>query len=237
MDTAICYSSGSHICFKVNAIRYKHRMLLLGPPGSGKGTVGELLAKEIGLPKLSTGDILRDEIAKKTEFGRMVEAAVSRGEMAPDEIIVEKTVGVLKDAKYSKGVLLDGFPRTVNQAEILEKMKISPELAIYLDAPDEELVKRLSARMICPKCHSVYNKNTNPPKKEGVCDNEGQALIQRADDSPEVIKRRLEVYHSQTRDLVGFFKDRGILLNVDAVGPPEVILRRIIKVLPRKAGR
>lgn len=208
------------------------RLCLIGGPGSGKGTVGPLLGKEMGILRLSTGDLIRDEVNKNSVFGKHAKLAMESGALISDKMVVELVVKVLKSHAFSKGVIFDGFPRSSAQAFFLEKKKIQPSLVVFLCAPDNVLVERLSSRRVCPSCHAVYNLKTNPPKVRGYCDADRFKLIQRSDDAPDVIRKRLKYNQIHVKGLVDFYKDRGVLVKVDATGNPRIILKRILKVLP-----
>ncbi len=207
--------------------------IFLGPPGAGKGTQAEIIAKKHGLVKISTGDILREAVKNGTELGKLADGYMKAGELVPDEIML----GLIEEQleKIDKGFILDGFPRTVKQAEgldeLLKKKNMPLKAVILLDVPDEEIVKRLSARRVCPNCGAVYNMIYNPPKNDEICDVCGTKLVQRKDDNPETIKRRLAVYHEQTAPLIDYYKEKGLLVRIDGTGEPEKITRAIEEVI------
>ena len=201
------------------------KIILLGPPGTGKGTQAELIAKEYGIPHISTGDMFREAIAKGTELGRMAKELTDQGKFVPDEI----TIGLVKErlAKPDcrKGFILDGFPRTIPQAEALDRItKI--DSTILLESSDEIIIKRLSSRRQCRKCNAIYGLEKRP-KKEGVCDKCRGQLYQRDDDREEVIKKRLEVYNKQTAPLIGYYKKKGILEKSDGQQEIKMIFEDI----------
>jgi len=192
-------------------------LVFLGPPGAGKGTQAKLLSQRMGFLHLSTGDLLREAVKNQTPLGRKAKEYMDRGELVPDELIVQLIEETLpKDGN----VILDGFPRTVNQALALEEMlKVKGEKiskVLFFDVPDEVIVDRLSGRRVCSKCGAVYHVKYNPPKVEGVCDLCGGSLVQRDDDKEEVVRKRLEVYRKQTQPLVEFYQERGIIYKLDA---------------------
>jgi adenylate kinase len=192
-------------------------LIFLGPPGAGKGTQAKLLSQRMGFLHLSTGDLLREAVKNQTPLGKKAKEYMDRGELVPDELIVQ----LIEETMPKDGnVILDGFPRTVNQALALEEMlrvkgeKISKVL--FFDVPDEVIIDRLSGRRVCSKCGAVYHVKYNPPKVEGVCDLCGGTLMQRDDDKEEVVRKRLEVYRKQTQPLVEFYQERGIIYKLDA---------------------
>jgi adenylate kinase len=192
-------------------------LVFLGPPGAGKGTQAKLLSQRMGFLHLSTGDLLREAVKNQTPLGRKAKEYMDRGELVPDELIVQLIEETLpKDGN----VILDGFPRTVNQALALEEMlKVKGEKiskVLFFDVPDEVIIDRLSGRRVCSKCGAVYHVKYNPPKVEGVCDLCGGTLVQRNDDKEEVVRKRLEVYRKQTQPLVEFYQERGIIYKLDA---------------------
>jgi adenylate kinase len=192
-------------------------LVFLGPPGAGKGTQAKLLSQRMGFLHLSTGDLLREAVKNQTPLGRKAKEYMDRGELVPDELIVQLIEETLpKDGN----VILDGFPRTVNQALALEEMlKVKGEKiskVLFFDVPDEVIVDRLSGRRVCSKCGAVYHVKYNPPKVEGVCDLCGGTLVQRDDDKEEVVRKRLEVYRKQTQPLIEFYQERGIIYKLDA---------------------
>lgn len=205
------------------------RVIFLGPPGAGKGTQADILARHTGATKVATGDILREAVARRTELGKIAEGYMKRGELVPDDImlgIVEETLKELPD-----GFILDGFPRTLPQAQgldqVLEKLGVHLDAVVSLVVPDEEIVRRLSARRVCPKCQATYNLLTQPPKEDEICDQCGTPLVRRPDDEPQTIRRRLEVYRAQTEPLIGYYRGKGLLVEVDGVGPTDEVARRI----------
>ena len=192
-------------------------LVFLGPPGAGKGTQAKLLSQRMGFLHLSTGDLLREAVKNQTPLGKKAKEYMDRGELVPDELIVQ----LIEETMPKDGnVILDGFPRTVNQALALEEMlkgkgeKISKVL--FFDVPDEVIIDRLSGRRVCSKCGAVYHVKYNPPKIEGLCDLCGGSLVQRDDDREEVVKKRLEVYRKQTQPLIEFYQERGIIYKLDA---------------------
>jgi adenylate kinase len=195
-------------------------LILLGPPGAGKGTQAEKLVDELELPYFATGDILRAAAREGSELGQQVKAIMDRGELVPDDVIFSVIARRLDEAR--DGFLLDGFPRTIPQAQALDRRldelgrKITAVLLI--DAADEEVVKRISGRRVCPDGH-VYHVDFDPPEQEGVCDRDGKPLEQRDDDKPEKVRRRLEVYHEQTAPLIDYYEQRGLLHRFDGARP------------------
>ena len=203
------------------------RITLLGPPGAGKGTQAKLLAAKNGLMHLSTGDILRDEVARDTELGRLAKGYMNRGDLVPDTLIIDMIKGRLDE---DGGFILDGFPRTVTQAEALEKI-ISIDVAINIALSREEVIRRLSSRRVCRDCGKIYNLLYNAPKHEGVCDACGGELFQRDDDRREVIENRYDVYIEATAPLINFYKERSLLKNVDGSQPTELVSDQILVAL------
>ena len=199
-------------------------LILLGPPGAGKGTQAERLIDDFDVPYYATGDILRAAVKDETELGKKAKKFMDRGDLVPDDLICEVIMERLDSPEAADGFILDGFPRTLGQAEVLQKGldRLGRRLtaALLLDASDEEVIRRLSGRRICVKNGHLYHIEFDPPKREGVCDQDGSRLIQRDDDKPETIQRRLEVYHKETSPLVGHFEDQGILRRFDAARPP-----------------
>ena len=210
-------------------------LIFLGPPGSGKGTQAELFERQFGLKKISTGDLLRDAIRRGTELGKLAKEYINRGELVPDDVVVALVEEVL--GKTSDGYILDGFPRTIEQAKsldrILEKLGKKLDAAVLFAVPDDEIIRRLSARRICPKCHAVYNLVTKPPKEDEICDVCGTPLEMRDDDKPETVRRRIEVYRKDTEPLVDFYRKKGLLVEVKAVGNPEEVFEFITNALKR----
>jgi len=203
-------------------------VILLGPPGVGKGTQGVLLCEQHGYRHLATGDLLRAARREGTELGRKAQAYMDRGELVPDRIIIGMVEEVLAGLDEGTGVVLDGFPRTVPQAEALgealDRLGRSVDRVLLLQAPDEVLVKRVAGRRSCPGCGSVYNVHFNPPAREGVCDRCREPLTHRADDTPETVQNRLDVYRRQTEPLVSFYRDAGVEVRaVDGDQAVEVV--------------
>jgi len=196
------------------------RLVLLGAPGSGKGTQAEKLSELLGIPTISTGAIIRAEIKEGTELGKKASSYIEDGALVPDEVMIDIIKSRLAKDDCQKGYILDGFPRTIPQAEALEKMGIAIDKALDLVVADEKIVTRLSGRRECKLCHTPYHLSFNPPTKEGTCDKCGGELVMRADDDPEIVVKRLEVYHTQTEPLEKFYEERGIL--VRAYGHDEL---------------
>jgi adenylate kinase len=205
----------------------QRNLVLLGPPGAGKGTQAQRLRDDFELPYYSTGDILREAIASESELGKQVKEIVDSGELVPDDLIGAVVEEKLNSGEADDGFLLDGFPRTIGQAEMLERAleKHGRRLtaALLIDAPDEEVVRRLSGRRTCVKGGHVYHVEFDPPKREGVCDQDGSRLVQRDDDKPETVEKRLEVYHEQTEPLIQWYSERGLLRRFEGTRTPEEV--------------
>jgi adenylate kinase len=190
------------------------KLVFFGAPGAGKGTLAKKLKDLYQIPQISTGDLFRENIKNQTELGKKVSSILSSGGLVPDEVTIEMVKERIKNPDCAKGYILDGFPRTMVQAESWEK--IAPiDKAIYFDITDEEVKSRLGGRRTCPSCQAIYHLEYNPPKKEGICDKDGEKLIIRADDQIEAIENRLKVYHEQTEPLMGFYKKIGKMESVD----------------------
>ncbi len=204
--------------------------IFIGPPGSGKGTQAKKISEFLNYSFISTGDILREEVKKKTKLGNMAKKYMEKGKLVPDDLMLKI---IKKNLKKKKGVILDGFPRTINQAkgldEILKNKSLKIDNVFYLKVKDEEIIKRLSSRRICPKCQSIYNLITKKPKNDEVCDICNVKLIQRDDDKEEVIIKRLKVYNEETKELLNYYKDK--ILEIDGEGNPEDVFERIKKHL------
>jgi adenylate kinase len=207
-------------------------VILFGPPGSGKGTQGKMIAEEIGIPHIATGDIMRQAISDGTELGLKVKEFVGKGLLVPDEIVIQIIEERLKKDDTKNGFILDGFPRTIPQAvaldELFQKINIQNYKIIWLDVPDEEIVKRISGRRTCKNCQAVYNIYFNPPKVDGICDVCGGELFIREDDKEEKVKKRLEVFREQTLPLIDYYqKVRKKIIKVSGVGSVDEIKERI----------
>ncbi|MFH1610041.1 MAG: adenylate kinase [Candidatus Bipolaricaulota bacterium] len=202
-------------------------VVLLGPPGAGKGTIAARLAQDLNLLHLSTGEVLRDEAARGTDLGRMARGFMERGELVPDDVILAM---VRERADGRQGVLLDGFPRTLAQAEGLEEF-LPVHVAVYLALGRDEVVRRLGSRRVCGACGAVYNLVTRPPRTPGRCDRCDGELLQRPDDAPAVVARRYEVYERDSAPLVEHYARRGSLITVDAARAPEIVASDVAKVL------
>ncbi len=206
-------------------------IILMGPPGAGKGTQAKILVEEYGLKHISTGDILREAVKKGTPLGMKAKEYMDRGELVPDDVMV----GLIREVLPKDNFILDGFPRTLPQAEALERMLkeegIKIDAVIFFDVDDNVIVERLSGRRSCPSCGAVYHMKYNPPSNDEICDRCGTKLVQRNDDREEVVRRRLEVYRKQTEPLINYYKEKGILRIVDGTKSVEEVRREISSVL------
>ena len=213
-------------------------LVLLGPPGAGKGTQADRLRKDFDLPYYSTGIILRDAVERETELGRKAKEYMDAGELVPDELMNGVIAERLESGEADDGFLLDGFPRTIGQAEMLDetltRLGRSLSGALLIEAPDDEVVRRLSGRRTCAKGQHVYHLEFDPPKHEGVCDQDGSRLIQRDDDKPETVRKRLSVYHDQTEPLIEWYEDKGLLRRFDGRRSPDEVHDRIRATLATK---
>ncbi len=202
------------------------RIVLLGPPGSGKGTQGERLAAHLGVPRISTGDILRRHVAEGTELGKEAKGYMDSGKLVPDDLVIEMTKRRLTEPDAKKGFILDGFPRTIAQAEALADITpLDAVVDLYLEP--EELIKRNSGRRVCPKCEAVYHLLSNPPRQAGICDRCGSALVTRPDDRADVVRTRIETYEKQTAPLIQYYRDHGLLREVYASGLIDEVAHRV----------
>ena len=194
-------------------------IIMLGAPGTGKGTIAGILTKELQIPQVSTGDIFRKHIGEQTELGKLAEKYISQGKLVPDDVTIGLVENRLEENDVKEGIILDGFPRTVKQAEeldkILENKGKKVDLVINLTTPEEEIIERIVNRRICsnPECKTVYNLILNPPKQEGICDKCGSRLIQRKDDNPETVKQRFNSYIEETSPLVDYYSKKGNLFS------------------------
>ena len=213
------------------------RLVLVGPPGAGKGTQAQFLSSHLSIPKISTGDIFRDNVSHGTALGRRAQAYMERGDLVPDQVTIAMVTDRLADDDTGAGFLLDGFPRNVPQAETLKKMLSAwdtrLDVVLELVVDDDEVVRRLSGRSTCRRCGHVWHVLFDPPSRSERCDDCGGALFQRDDDREETIRHRLDVYQQQTQPLIAFYADEGILLGVDATGPVEEITDRALSAMRR----
>jgi adenylate kinase len=212
-------------------------LILLGPPGAGKGTQAKLLSVDLGVPHISTGDMFRDHKARGTDIGRQVQAIMDAGGLVTDDITNAMVKDRLSRPDVAPGFILDGYPRTVGQAEFLDELLRSLgrtiDRAISYEVAEEMVVERISGRRSCPKCGAVYHVSANPPARAGFCDRDDTALVQRDDDKPENVRLRLEEYGTKTEPLRRYYRDRALLTEVEGVGTPDGILAATKKALGR----
>ena len=211
------------------------RLVLVGPPGAGKGTQAQYIAAQFAIPKISTGDIFRANVSEGTELGVTAKKYMDAGDLVPDEVTSAMVRERLKEDDASDGFLLDGFPRTVPQAEtldeILGELRQPLDVVLELVVDDEEVIRRLSGRRTCRSCGHIWHVDFDPPKREGTCDHCGGQLFQRDDDKPDTVRHRLEVYAEQTSPLVGYYAEKGVLVGIDATGPVDNVTERAIAAL------
>ena len=211
------------------------KLILLGAPGAGKGTQAEILCKKFGVPSISTGNILRAAIKDGTPTGVQAKSYIDAGQLVPDEVII----GILNERiacdDCAKGFILDGVPRTIAQAEAMEQSGIEIDAAVALEISEDEILRRMKGRRVCEACGSSFNMEAIPPRVEGICDNCGGKLIQRKDDTPETVHKRLEVYHKETKPLVGYYAERGLLKIVETTDNKEVTFHKIMELLGMEA--
>lgn len=216
------------------------RVVFLGAPGVGKGTQADRIAAQYGVLKISTGDLLREAVRNQTELGRQAKRYMDAGQLVPDSVVIGLVRDKLADASCAKGFILDGFPRTVPQAEELDKVLASQGVAldrvVNFEVPREEIVKRLSGRRSCPKCQAVYHDDFSPPRRHGLCDRCGEAVVQRSDDRPETIEARLRVYEEQTEPLIDYYKTQGLLSHLDGAGAVDAVNQRLNALVASFAG-
>jgi len=220
-------------------------IILLGAPGAGKGTQAKLISKTFGIPQISTGDILRDHVARGTPLGVTAKAIMAKGELVPDQLVLDMVTGRLREADCCRGFILDGFPRTVPQAEWLDKFlgqeregksaanqaACAPPVVIQLQVDYGKLFERIAGRRSCPTCGRIYNVYLQPPKVEGICDVDGATLVCRPDDREDVVKERLKAYERQTLPLVEYYSSRGRLVAVDGDQPVEEVMRQAFSAI------
>ena len=211
------------------------KIIMLGAPGAGKGTQAKMIADKYGVPHISTGDIFRANIKNGTELGMEAKKYMDPGLLVPDELTVRILLDRVAQDDCKNGYVLDGFPRTIPQAEVLDseltKLGDHIDYAINVDVPDENIVKRMSGRRACLTCGATYHIEHVPPKKEGICDVCGSELVLRDDDKPETVKNRLNVYHEQTQPLIDFYTEKGVLKTVDGTVPMEEVFAAITAIL------
>jgi adenylate kinase len=216
------------------------RLVLVGPPGAGKGTQAQFISAHLGVPKISTGDIFRANVSQGTDLGQEARKFMDAGDLVPDEITIGMVRDRLAEDDANQGFLLDGFPRNVPQArtldEILKDVGNPLDVVLELVVDDDEVVRRLSGRRTCRNCGHIWHIDFDPPSAEGVCDICGGELFQRDDDMPETVRHRLDVYYEQTSPLVGYYAEAGILVGIDAMGPVDDVTDRAIAAL-RPFGR
>lgn len=213
----------------------KHNLVFLGPPGAGKGTIAQILSENTGLVHISTGDIFRNEIKNETELGKKAKHYVTTGGLVPDDLVAEMVGSRLAKDDCADGFILDGFPRTLPQAELfkeaLNKINKKLDLVVYFEAGEELLLQRLTARIICKQCGGNFNKIFSPPKKEGICDLCQGELYQRADDSLETAKDRLKVYNEQTAPLIDYYKKAALLVSIDGSQAKDITYPAVFEVV------
>ena len=211
------------------------KIVMLGAPGAGKGTQAKIISEKYGIPHISTGDIFRANIKENTDLGKKAKEYMDKGLLVPDELVVDLVVDRLAQDDAKTGYVLDGFPRTIPQAEALDEAlaKIGEKLdyAIDVDVPDENIINRMSGRRACVSCGGTYHIKYNPTKKEGICDACGGELVLRDDDKPETVKKRLNVYHEQTQPLIDYYTKAGILKEVDGTVDLEAVFQAITAIL------
>lgn len=210
-------------------------LVMLGPPGAGKGTQAALLAERLGTPHVASGDLFREALKKETELGLTAKSYMERGELVPDEVTIAMVRERLQRPDCDSGVILDGFPRTIEQAEALQGLLAEQnkkiDAALFIDAAEDELVRRLSSRWTCRNCQAVYNIISNPPHEEGRCDVCGGELYQRADDVPETVRNRIRVYRQQTSPLIDYYRDQELLVTIKSEGGIERVQRKVLEAL------
>jgi len=214
------------------------RIILLGAPGSGKGTQAQKLIEKFGIPQISTGDLFRSAVKNQTELGKKAKEFMDKGALVPDEIVIGMVEERLSQPDTKNGFILDGFPRTIPQAQALEKMlarlNMKIDAVVEIDVPDDEVIKRIAGRRTCRNCQAMYHIETLKPKVPGKCDKCGGELYQRDDDKEEVIKSRLKVYHSQTAPLVEFYGKKNLVKKISGMGTIDEIFGKIVKALRKK---
>lgn len=211
------------------------RIIMLGAPGAGKGTQAKKIAEKYGIPHISTGDIFRANIKNGTELGKKAKTYMDQGLLVPDELTCDLVVDRVQKEDCAKGYVLDGFPRNIPQAEVLDealqKLEQKIDFAINVDVPDERIVERMSGRRACVGCGATYHVIFNAPKTEGVCDVCGEKLILREDDTPETVQKRLNVYHEQTQPLIDYYEQAGVLETVDGTADMQDVFQAITGIL------
>jgi adenylate kinase len=211
------------------------RLVLVGPPGAGKGTQAQFIAEHLSVPKISTGDIFRANVSQGTPLGLEAKAYMDRGDLVPDGVTIDMVRQRLLEPDAARGFLLDGFPRTVPQAQVLDDLLaeagVKLDVVLELVVENDEVIRRLSGRRTCRTCNHIWHVDFDPPADEGVCDIDGGALYQRDDDKPETITNRLDVYAKDTAPLVNYYAERGLLIGLDATGPVDDVTQRAIDAL------
>jgi adenylate kinase len=217
------------------------RIVLVGPPGAGKGTQAAFLAKNLSIPHISTGDLFRANISQQTELGKLAKSYMDAGNLVPDEVTIAMAKDRMEQPDAENGFLLDGFPRNVSQAEALDELleteSMQLDAVLDLEVPEDEVVKRIAGRRVCRnESAHVFHVTYKPPAKEGVCDVCGGELYQRDDDSEETVRKRLEVYHTQTEPIIDYYKAQGLVVTISALGKVEDVTTRAMEALKRGEG-